>query len=204
MHTSLRTATACSAASLALLAVLSACEPAAAPLAASTALPVLCQVELRSWVVAGRGRHLYLTCDCPDGYEHLEDRIEFTSAALREDFEPSRATDGLFRIARMTPGRHLGPMLAPPDNRFEAAWTLPVSTIERLQRDRVFALEYRLLGPNSNSAMRAVLEDADIPLPDRIATSGGMLGEFPGMELSPGEELPPSLWPEAGIAKSPQ
>ncbi|TVQ76096.1 MAG: hypothetical protein EA380_09270, partial [Phycisphaeraceae bacterium] len=42
-----------------------------------------CTIELRSWIVAGRGRHLYLDCHCPEPYEHLNTRIEYTKITLR-------------------------------------------------------------------------------------------------------------------------
>jgi hypothetical protein len=165
--------------------------------------PVECDVELRSWVVAGRGRHLYLSCDCPDGYEQLEDRIEFTSIALRWDFDAALATDGLHRIARMTRGANLGPVLGAPDDRLEATWRLDTGTLACLQRDRAFALEYRLLGPNSNSGIRAVAEACGLALPPHVLSGGGMLGEFPGIELSPGDEVPEDLWESVGIPKNP-
>jgi hypothetical protein len=164
--------------------------------------PVECDVELRSWVVAGRGRHLYLSCDCPDGFEHLEDRIEFTSIALRSDFDGALATDGLHRIARMTRGAHLGPVLGPPDDRLEATWRLDTETLACLQRDRAFTLEYRLLGPNSNSGIRAVAEACGLALPPHVLSGGGMLGQFPGIELSPGEEVPEDLWESVGIPRN--
>jgi len=163
---------------------------------------VECTVELRSWVVAGRGRHLFLDCDCPDGYERLEDRIEYTTAALRRDFDAARDADGLRHIARMTRGDVLGPVFGERDERLEAKWRVGVDVVECLQRDAVFALEYRLLGPNSNSGIRAIAEGCGLTLPDRVLAGGGMLGEFPGIELSPGPEVPPDLWASVGIVGS--
>jgi len=170
--------------------------PAQAPTAAA---PVKCDVQLRSWVVAGRARHLYLSCDCPEGYEYLEDRIEFTTIALRWDFAESSLEDGIHRIARMTRGTHLGPMLGDPNDRLEAEWSLDVDIVECLQRDTVFSSEYRLLGPNSNSGIRGIAERCGLTLPDHVLSTGGMLGEFPGIELEPGAEVPPSAWRAAGI-----
>ena len=169
----------------------------------SKAKPVECDVELRSWVVAGRGRHLYLECDCPDGYERFEDRIEFTSAALRWDFDGSRVADAVHRIARMTRGAHLHPVMHEPDGRLEARWRLDIETVERLQADRVFAREYRLLGPNSNSGMRWVAEHCGVTLPQHVLSGGGMLGEFPGIEMDPGAEVPQSLWESVGVVVAP-
>ena len=183
------------------MAVLAGCGRSAPAPTENHAQVVECDVELRSWVVAGRARHLYLSCDCPEGYEELEDRIEYTTIALRWDFQEARLEDGVHRIARMTRGEHLGPVLGDPNDRLEATWRLSADVVECLQRDTVFGLEYRLLGPNSNSGIRGVAERCGLTLPDRVLRGGGMFGEFPGIELAPGDEVPESAWDEAGIVR---
>ncbi len=55
----------------------------------SIASGVECEVQLRSWVVLGRGRHLYLDCLCPEPYDHLNTRIEYTKITLRTDHDSS-------------------------------------------------------------------------------------------------------------------
>jgi len=160
-----------------------------------------CTLELRSWRVLAQGRHLYLDCDCPEPFAHLNQRIEFTSASLRLDFDRGAASEALAEdpgwsppIARMTRGAHLAPMVAEPDDRLEQTYTVPASIVADLQADRLFAHTYRLLGPNSNSALRTVLQEAGIPVPTHVLASGGMLGAFPGIEKDPGDPLPPDAW----------
>jgi len=63
-----------------------------------------------------------------------------------------------------------------------------------LQRDRVFEFAYFLVGPNSNSAMRAACESCDVALPEAILAGGGVLGEFPGIDLDHGPEIPREEW----------
>jgi len=170
--------------------------------------PALCTAELRSWVVAGWGRPLYLQCDCPAPNDHLSGRVEFTSASLRHDYTgPAghRAAIGLgdAPIARMSRGAHLRPLLGRPDDRLEARYRVSPATAARLQRDRLFQRPYRLLGPNSNSAMRIVLENVGLPLPDHVRGSGGTLGAFPGVWHDPGDEAPPETWDALGFPQGP-
>ena len=160
-----------------------------------------CTVELRSWVVFAQGRHLYLDCDCPEPFERLSQRIEYTSAALRMDFDRGAASALIAAdpawsppIARMSRGAHLVPIVAEPDDRLEQAYMVPASVVLRLQADRLFANTYRLLGPNSNSALRAVLQEAGVPIPPSVLSSGGVLGAFPGIEKDPGPPIPPDRW----------
>ena len=58
--------------------------------------------ELRSWIVAGRARHLYLQLICPPPVESLSGRIEYTSAALRRDYTADADVAGPPRVARMS------------------------------------------------------------------------------------------------------
>jgi len=157
-----------------------------------------CSCELRSWVVAGHGRHLLLDIDCPPPFEALTGVVEFANTAMREDFDWTRDPLGAPRIARMTPGVRIRSALGEAPERVEARWTLSPSVAACLQRDRVFAFAYFLVGPNSNSAMRAACESCDVHLPEAVLTSGGLLGEFPGVERSPGDELPRDQWTIAG------
>lgn len=171
---------------------------------------VECSLELRSWRVIAQGRHLYLDCDCPEPFEFLNHRIEFTSASLRRDFDRAAASALLASdpawmpsIARMTRHAHLAPLVAEPDDRLECAYTVPASIVARLQTDRLFAGAYRLLGPNSNSALRTVLQEAGIPLPEHVLASGGVLGAFPGIEKNPGPSVPPDQWDNAALPSGP-
>lgn len=161
-----------------------------------------CECELRSWVVAGRGRHLLLEIDCPEPLGELDGVVEFTSAALRSDYDASLDRSGAPRIARMTRGERLEPMLTragQPAERSEARWTIDPATAACLQRDRLFAAQYLLLGPNSNSAMASMLTACGLALPDAVAAGAGILGEFPGIDLDPGEAIPADRWRHFGV-----
>lgn len=163
--------------------------------------PILFRAELRSWIVAGRGRHMYLQIEAPAEFPELRPRIEFTSAFLRADYEPAADQAGRPRVGRMTPGRALGPPpFAPiPDNRLEATYTLTLAQARALQRDRLFAEPYVLLGANSSSGLRRALEEVGLALPDRVLRGGGFLGEFPGIDIAPGAEIGVEEWPRFGL-----
>lgn len=162
---------------------------------------VVCSAELRSWIVAGRGRHMYLQISAPEPFGELSGRIEFTSLALRQDYNPWSDTSKQPRIGRMTPGRTLGPLgFGPaPDNRLEAKYAISVAQARALQRDRVFTEAYALLGANSSSGLRRAMEDAGLSLPDHVLRAGGALGEFPGVEFDPGPEIPTGNWGALGL-----
>lgn len=197
-----------------------------------------CTVELRSWIVLGRGRHLYLDCDCPEPFTHLNRRIEYTKITLRTDHDsdvtsyldqvydhqnphnkgasgppkndqsgeknPSGARrNPASNIARMTPGRRLYPIIADENDRLETTYILPVETVESLQHDRIFSLDYALFGPNSNSGVRKVMEEEGLRLPPRILAAEGALGEFPGISMDPGDDVPPDRWPDLGVPDGP-
>lgn len=163
--------------------------------------PAACDCELRSWVVAGRGRHLLLEIDCPPALDDLDGVVEFTSAALRDDYDPALDASGAPRIARMTQGVRLEPFLARDqvDERIEARWSVSPQAAACLQRDRLFAAQYILLGPNSNSAMASALASCGLALPDAVVSGAGILGEFPGIDLNPGDELPAHRWRDFGV-----
>lgn len=203
------------------------------------ALPdIECTVELRSWIVAGRGRHLYLDCDCPDPYDHLNTRIEYTKITLRTDharpaasyrdlvgdaqnpqnkgsFDPPKNAQNPAEnpqntpriepgnIARMTPGRRLWPIIQNERDRLEATYKVPLATAKSLQRDRVFTIDYALLGPNSNSGIRKVMEEHDLRLPPRILAGEGAFGEYPGITMHPGDDLDPADWHTVGLTRGP-
>jgi len=175
-------------------ALVAAQRPTHAPNAVITA-------ELRSWVVAGWGRHLYLDITAPPPYEHLSGRVEFTTASLRLDYVQAQDATRIGRLARMTRGHHLAPIIAEPRDRLELRFTITPAQARCLQRDRVFAAPYVLLGTNSNAAMRRALESCGCSIPLRVAHSGGALGAFPGINIDPGPELPASRWAEFGIGK---
>lgn len=201
-------------------------------LAAAGPMPkrYVCDAELRSWVVLARGRHLYLEIkNLPEAHAPLRSRIEFTSAHLRHDYQhPSRTTqrsrasegdssggmgsrsvlpvspgETLPRVARMTRGSRLFSPLAQPRDRLEARYKLTLAQLESLQRDRLFTAAYELTGPNSNAALRRVMESVGLRLPARVTNSGGLLGEFPGIDASVGAELPASRWREFGVPSGP-
>jgi hypothetical protein len=163
--------------------------------------PVRLVAELRSWVVVMRARHLYLEILPREGYEHLAGRVEFTAAVLRSDYSPSEDGGGAPRLVRMLGGPLGPPPFGPPaDHRLEAVYLLSPEQAACLQRDRVFRCAYALLGANSNAALRCVMEACGLPFPAHIASSGGPLGEFPGVEFDAGEEMDPAEWARHGIA----
>jgi hypothetical protein len=174
--------------------------PAAAP-APEAERGVVCRAELRSWIVAGRGRHMYLQIIAPEPFGELSGRIEYTTLALRKDYDPWTDTTGKPRIGRMTPGRALGPLAfgPPADNRLEARYELTVAQARALQRDRIFTEIYALLGANSSSGLRRTMEDAGLRMPDHILRAGGAMGEFPGVEFDPGPEIPRRDWATFGL-----
>lgn len=162
--------------------------------------PVLCRAELRSWVVLGRGRHLYLEVECPPSHESLSGRVEFTSVMIRNDYRYTRDASGQPRVGAMRGGRVVPPPFAgPPDNRLEAVYELTLDQVRRLRRDRVFEAPYMLVGPNSNAAMRRVAEECGVTLPPRVLGGFGLLGEFPGIEADVGAEVDPSEWQRFGV-----
>ena len=159
----------------------------------------MCRGELKSWVVAGRGRHLFLEIACPTPNEALAGLVEFASTAVRRDFNWTLDPDGHPRVSRMEIGQRVLPAMAgPPDNRLEGVFEFSVEQAKCLLRDRLYTKPYFILGPNSNSAMRAACESCDFQLPDHVLNGGGVLGEFPGMEKSPGDEIPRSQWQTFG------
>lgn len=159
----------------------------------------LCRAELKSWVVAGRGRHLFLEISCPTPHEALSGLVEFASTALRRDFDWTLDPEGVARISRMEAGRRVLPAMAgPPDDRLEGVFEISIEQAECLLRDRVYASGFFILGPNSNSGMRAACESCEFMLPAHVRNGGGVLGEFPGMERSPGAEIPRSQWQTIG------
>lgn len=163
------------------------------------------RAELRSWVVAGRGRHLYLdlfiTPAPSEGVEARPLRVEFGSTAQRTDYRAPDDFAKAGRISRMTPGVILQPIFGEPDNRAEAEYWLTEAQVKQLTRDRVFALPYVLVGRNSNSAMARAMREAGLALPARVARGGGLLGEFPGIDLDPGPEIPQEKWAAFGILR---
>ncbi len=157
-----------------------------------------CRAELRSWVVAGRGRHMFLEIDCPAGHNELDGIVEFANTAMRSDFDWTLDPGGAARIARMEKGIRVLPALGSTKERLEEVFLLSPATARCLQRDRLFEEAYFLLGPNSNSAMRAACESCEVPLPQQVTNGAGVFGEFPGVDFSPGDEIPQAQWKEYG------
>ncbi|MCB9848230.1 MAG: hypothetical protein H6814_07420 [Phycisphaeraceae bacterium] len=169
-----------------------ACGEAPARVGAGSSLSApaaVCRCELRSWVVAGRGRHLYLSIEAPAGHDELNQVVEFTTESYRADYAERRDATGALlapRVARMTPGVRLRPAFGDADDRLEAEWTITVEQARALERDRVWDTPYVLIGTNSNSAMAAALRDAGLEVPVHVRAGGGALGEFPGIDLALG------------------
>lgn len=205
----------CAAATLATLALCNACtqEPTNAPVPAEPSATV----ELRSWRVAGQGRHLYLQIDAPTPFEHLRGRVEFTKISLRRDYTAPRSQRrrgvgatllgprfDAANLGRMSRGDHLLPVMpGDPADRLESDYTVTIDTARLLQQDLVFTAAYRLLGPNSNTGLRAAMERAGLELPARITDAGGPLGTFPGINADPGRPLDPALWSAVGLPRGP-
>lgn len=163
------------------------------------------RVELRSWVVAGHGRHLFAEIIAPPPWEHLSTVVEFWSAAQRDgytlgDEESARA----WRIAKVQRGMRARPPFIEADNRLEAVYTISPRAAMELQRDRMFTNRYLLLGPNSTSGLRAAFLAAGIDFPAHVLLGSGVLGEFPGVDLDPGEEIPPIRWADFGLPQGPE
>ncbi|MFG0274063.1 MAG: hypothetical protein ACF8QF_03290 [Phycisphaerales bacterium] len=199
------------AAILPVLAIVAIARPAARAtgIGGAGAPEPRCECELRSWTVAGRGRHLLLEIDCPDEFDDLDGVVEFTTAAHRDDYDWTRDQSGAPRIARMTRGVRLRPFLLPagdndPAERLEARWTITRDKAACLQRDRLFERQYILLGPNSNSAMAAVLDACGLDAPGHVRNGAGMLGEFPGVDMHPGAEIDDARWHEFGLLFVPE
>lgn len=164
----------------------------------------VCSAELRSWVVALRGRHLYLQIDCPPAFDHLDGRVEYTEARLRPGWvrQPAQSVSGpLVRMSRA--GRIAPPAFGVEDNRFEASYRISIRQAECLQRDRLYDEPYRLLASNSTSGLRAAMASCGCEMPEHVRRGGGALGEFPGVEASAGAEVPPQDWSGYGFPSGP-
>lgn len=188
---------------------------------------IIC-VELRSWVVFGQGRHLYALVyppghprwhavraaasaqaperDVPPTAAELVGvaRVEYWKTDLRDGYSPPTDAAKAERIAKVQDGVVVRPMLAPPDNRLEAAYTVTARQARELTRDRVFTERYLLLGPNSTSGLRAAFRAAGLEFPPRVLAGRGVLGEFPGVDLSPGSEIPAEAWSMFGLPSGPE
>lgn len=174
-------------------------ETSAAETDISPPEPVLCRVEVRSFIVMGRGRHLYLLIDCPEGYDKFDGRVEYTSAAYRSDYSAPTDRSGAARVAKMSAGRPLFPIIENAQDRLEGEFEVTLEQAVCLQRDRVFSARYALLGTNSSSGLRRTMEQCGCSLPDRVIGGGGMLGDFPGIDQDPGPVIERELWPSFGI-----
>jgi len=136
--------------------------------------PILCRVEVRSFIVAGRGRH-------------------------RAPADRS----GAARVAKMTAGRPLQPIIQNADDRLETEFEVLLEQAICLQQDRVFMARYALMGTNSSSGLRRAMELCDCELPSRITNAGGFFGDFPGIDQDSGRVIERELWPSFGIEGEP-
>lgn len=165
----------------------------------------LARVELRSWVVAGRGRHLYAQITAPPGFEQLDTVVEYTGAFARRGYTPPPLREERDRIVKVARGDRVWSFLPiPPDHRLEAVYWVPLSVVAELQRDRAFETRYFLLGPNSTSGLRAAFEGAGLSLPTHVMERSGPLGEFPGVESLPGIEIVDDDWRRYGFMTGPE
>lgn len=205
-----------------LLAILASCDavrdpsqPPTNPTADAANLP-LCTCHLKSWIVIGEARHLFIEIETPPEYAHLAGRVEFTNTTLRADYlhpedrprwRRSAAALAPGLIGKMSRGHHLGPILRPPDGdigeRTEATWPITPAQALILQRDRVWNASYILLGPNSNTAARAALESIDLELPESLIAEARE-GRFPGLLMSLDEALPSEDWARHGLPRGPE
>lgn len=133
------------------------------------------------------------------GFRELAGRVEYTAASQRDDYTAPVSVALAGRVARMTPGVHLRPIFGVADDRIEARYWLTAAQARELQRDRVFASPYVLVGTNSNTGLARAMKDAGLTLPDRVSQGGGVLGEFPGIDLDVGEDVPKERWASFGI-----
>lgn len=165
----------------------------------------VCACELRSWVVAGRGRHMYLEIDCPEEFDHLDGVVEFGSAMQRSDWRGRWERERMPRVAKINRGVRIEPVFVEADHRLEAKYAVTLEQAAELQRDRLWKNDaYRLLGPNSTSGMRRALGDAGLVLPERVLAEGRPFASFPGAEFELGEEAPAERWGEYGLPDGPE
>ncbi len=159
------------------------------------------RVELRSWVVYGRGRHLYALIHWPD--QDAPETVEYWSTARWRNYQPPPDEARRERIAKMPRGIIVRPAYAEQaaTDRHEADWTLPLSRAKAIADERVFEERYYLLGPNSTSGLRAAFRAAGLDFPAHITLGAGIWGEFPGVDLSPGNEIDREQWASYGISQ---
>ena len=151
-------------------------SPAPTPVVvAASGETCLVDAELRSWIVAGWGRHLRL--DVAQGCGQGPVSIEYT------DGEPHLGRPSIvswvteFPEARIRDGRA---ELA--NTRLEARYRLGRQARECVRRGREYPNDYQLFGPNSSSGLRATLTGCQLPLPDHVPGRGGALESFPGVD----------------------
>ncbi|MGD9691490.1 MAG: hypothetical protein AB7G17_01465 [Phycisphaerales bacterium] len=163
------------------------------------ALEPMVRVELRSWVVFGRGRHLYALVHWPE--EEEPEVVEYWSTARWREYAPPQEEERRERIAKMPRGMVVRPSYVDQGStdRHEGEWELPLSRARALAANRVFEERYYLLGPNSTSGLRAAFRAAGLDFPARIVHAAGIWGEFPGVDLSPGAEVARERWGMYGI-----
>lgn len=175
---------------------------------AAGAPEIMVRVELRSWIVAGRGRHLYAVVIPPEGappeIAALADVVEYWSTAQRFGYLPTGDMERDGRIAKMPRGVRVRPMLTEPDDRLEAVYEMTAPLAMELVRDRMFTSRYFLLGPNSTSGLRAAFQAAGMDLPQHVLDGRGIMGEFPGVDLSAGPVIPAEEWTRFGVASGPE
>ena len=169
----------------------------------------LCSAELRSWVVAGWSRHLYLDIFCPSSHAHLNGRIEFSTALLRPGYDPDQNTTldapPLIRMGRQS-ALAPPPFAPPPDHRLEHTYPLTTTEARCLQLDRLYSTPYILTEANSNAAINAALNECGLELPPHINTPQATqpLGTFPGALAATGPAAPPERWPALRLPDGPR
>lgn len=142
----------------------------------------LVEAELRSWIVAGWGRHLRL--DVGPGCGQGPASIEYT------DGQPFLGRPSIVSFVTEVPEARIRDGRAElADTRLEARYRLGEQARECVRRGREYPNRYRLFGPNSSSGLRATLSACQLPLPRHVPGQGGALESFPGIDHAVGTPI---------------
>lgn len=142
----------------------------------------LVDAELRSWIVAGWGRHIRL--DVEPGCGQGGFSVEYT------DGERFLGRPSIVSFVTETPEARIRDGRAElADTRLEARYRLGPQARECVRRGREYPNRYRLFGPNSSSGLRATLSACQLPLPPHVPGQGGALESFPGVDHAVGTPI---------------
>jgi predicted small secreted protein len=137
--------------------------------------------ELKSWIVAGWGRHLRL--DLEGGCGTPAQSLEFTNT---QDYGLG---PGITSVLSVDPGTRISNRHRFPGERSEGRYRFDRRTVACVTAPRNYEGPYRLFGPNSSSGLHAAMAECGIPLPSHVPGSGGALESFPGVDHDPGPQL---------------